>query len=996
LIGVPGFAALFFGGVHVWSRSVAMLAIFAFSLLLFRDACRTDAFPGAFPGAFGNSSPPSPSSADPGTRYFSEPATVMGLFLLAWGVLQLIPLPAAFVAFLSPEAARLWAAVSGTPRLSLYPFMTLDALLLGFAFLLYYRIALHNLRDRRQIHRVVLGILALGLFESLYGLVQLAGERNTILWWENPFSGNMVTGTFINRNHLAGFLSMAICIGIGYLWSLVRQDGREPQRHRRHLRFRERFARLAGEFGIRGVVVALTLALMLAALLGSGSRGGALSLVCGVVFMFGLILARSFRGRRVFALIVLLSLVMSYVGYVAADRLVARLATFDAGLEDRLAMAREAWTMAKDFPLTGSGPGTFEFVFPRYQQVHMDKIVDHAHNDWVQLRAEYGWPGLLAVAAGLAAFLILAIGRWRKRHDAFAVGIGWGGIGAVVAIAVHSLSDFNLRIPANALLLALIVAVVRRALYTHGANGNGNGNGDDEPAADVVPPARRWGWRGAAVFLLSVAVLGAASFAVVRTWRADALARTFINSTQPERETTPEQIRQARGIAPGNAVYWLWTALRLRMKPGEKEALLTPEEARLPNSAPALLAEGLKRNPTSWRIWRELGWSLFLGSGASGKDRGVELQEARKAMETAAFLRPADPRLQTESGTMALAAYAGKAPGATAEAWREAFGRALRQEPMMAANVADKLVLYLGPKGALALEEILPDAQSRLSAAAFLIGRGYGESGMALFREGVRQRAMESDALWNEFKAGGRWMEGMDAPLLRKAAALDPNHPGILLMRGKVLQALQAIERRGEPMGKWWSTRTLSARLEADLNAKRGDPALQSYYLGLLEQEEGNRERAMFWFNRTLNLRGQYFPAWLRLRELLKKNVRSEADRIQIESLEGKISLFAMDGIVSDGWKWTGMREGRPSWRAPFRLADRVRRVSIRFSAQSGGLWALDVDGRFVEIWGQLPYFREVEIAIPPGEHEFHLVSRDTDLPAGGRDLPFRLEISFK
>ncbi len=192
--------------------------------------------------------------------------------------------------------------------------MTLETLLLTLAFLLYYWAALYGLGGRRHLERIVLGILALGVIESLYGLVQLAAGRSTILWWENPYSGNVVTGTFINRNHLAGFLSMAICLGIGYLWSLGRQERPETHRRSRSLRprLRVKLTHLAGIFGYRGVLAALALALMLAALLGSASRGGAISLVCGIVFMLGLILARYFRSRQGFVLMVLLSLVMTY------------------------------------------------------------------------------------------------------------------------------------------------------------------------------------------------------------------------------------------------------------------------------------------------------------------------------------------------------------------------------------------------------------------------------------------------------------------------------------------------------------------------------------------------------------------------------------------------------------------------------------------------------------------------------------------------------------
>lgn len=408
LLGLLAFATVFFGGVHVWSRSVLILAIFAFFPLSLwmgsrkRDLAGSIRFPwsrkskGTAPE--GDPLPDPVPIPQPTVSLIPDPLSLMGIFFVVWGLLHILPLPPSTVAHLSPEAARLWSLVSPSDppesyRLSLYPFMTLETLLLTLAFLLYYWAALYGLGDRRHLERIVLGILALGVIESLYGLVQLAAGRSTILWWENPYYRNVVTGTFINRNHLAGFLSMAICLGIGYLWSLGRRE--RPETHRRSLslrpRLREKLTHLAGIFGYRGVLAALALALMLAALLGSASRGGAISLVCGIVFMLGLILARYFRSRQGFVLMVLLSLVMTYTGFVATDRLVARLITFGASLEDRMAMARDAWTMGKAFPLTGSGPGTFEFVFPRYQNVQLDKVVDHAHNDWVELSAEYGW-----------------------------------------------------------------------------------------------------------------------------------------------------------------------------------------------------------------------------------------------------------------------------------------------------------------------------------------------------------------------------------------------------------------------------------------------------------------------------------------------------------------------------------------------------------------------------------------------------------------------------
>ena len=1004
LIGLLAFATVFFGGVHVWSRSVLILAIFAYFPLSLWMGLRARGFAGSIrfpwsrkgkgPAPEGDSLPDPVHIPQPTVLLIPDPLSLMGIFFVVWGLLHLLPLPPSIVAHLSPEAIRLWSLVSPSDPtesylLSLYPFMTLETLLLTLAFLLYYWAALYGLGDRKHLERIVLGILTLGVIESLYGLVQLAAGRNTILWWENPYSGNFVTGTFINRNHLAAFLSMAICLGIGYLWSLGRQERPETHRRGRRLRLREKLTHLAGIFGYRGVLVALALALMLAALLGSASRGGAISLVCGIVFMLGLILARYFRSRQGFVLMVVLSLVMAYTGYVATDRLAARLITFDAGLEGRIAMARDAWTMGQAFPLTGSGPGTFEFVFPRYQNVQLDKVVDHAHNDWVELSAEYGWVGLLSVFLALMAFLILTIGRWRDRHDGFIVGVGVGGIGAVVAIAVHSLSDFNLHIPANPLLLALILALTWRVLHS-GRQGKA---GYEGPAVSFNLSGR-WRLGGVAVILV---LLAAAAFYVIQTWRADAMARTFQNSTVAYRDPSPEKLRQARRLEPGNAAYWLWTAERLRMKPGESEALLTPEELLLPDPVLSLLTEGLRRNPTSWQNWREMAWTYFFQGSASGKNRAADLERAFRSIGIAASLRPADNRLRMESGTIALAAYSKQSPAASADDWQGPFRQVMQQNPKMAETIADLIVLHLGEKGAATLAEFLPpDTESHLNAAAFLLNQGYLEAGMDLVRRGEMVRSAQIERLWDDARRTGDWLEGKNAPQVQKVAALDSRHPGVLLVRGETIGALQSIERRGEPMEKWQNTRILSSRIEAEREAKKGDPLLQSYYLGLLAKEEGNQAKAVWWMNRTLNLKSQHFPAWLILRDLLKGQVRNEADQIQLDALETKIRLYSMDRIVFDAWKWAGKRAGRPTWSAPFRVAEKVGKVLLRFSGHRGTVWALELDGRFVEIWKGPDWEDAVTLAIPPGEHEFRLTTWSPELSGDGTNLPFRLEISWK
>ena len=340
--------------------------------------------------------------------------------------IQVIPIPPSILHVVSPNSSSLWEATrilgGDSPSvISLYPFMTVNSLIFAGAVLLFYWLALYCLESRKQIQRVILGLLILGLFESLYGLFQLVSGDPHILWWKKLYGVDVVTGTFINRNHLAGFLSMVICLGVGYIWALGWQDRKISSRRRTISNAMEQWGKT---YGIKWVLLFLCIAMMLAGLLASASRGGVLSLLAGLVFMIGLIVTRFFKSRNAFVLIFILSVVCMYVGYVAADRVLARFQHIDSDFQARFERSKATWKMGQDFPSTGIGLGAFEFVYPGYRKEKGSKEIDYAHNDWAQLFAETGWGGFSIVLAGLVSFLVLCIIKWRKRHDSFSIGVG--------------------------------------------------------------------------------------------------------------------------------------------------------------------------------------------------------------------------------------------------------------------------------------------------------------------------------------------------------------------------------------------------------------------------------------------------------------------------------------------------------------------------------------------------------------------------------------------
>jgi O-antigen ligase len=372
-----------------------------------------------------------PKAATHSILVIFDPLSLVGIFFLIWVALQLIPLSPKVLQTLSPHTTAIWEStyiLGGKPPfpLSLYPFITLNSLIFSAVLLFFYWLALYRVQKRNQIHMLISGLLVLGTLMSLYALLQLATGQHSILWWKKPISEQVATGTFIDANHLAGFLSMLICFGIGYIWALGKEE-RDPAKGK--ISWYMRMEEWARSIGTWRTILLLSVALMMAALLASASRGGTLSLLSGLIFMIGLILARFFKNRNAYVLILMLSVACMYVSYVAMDRVMERFRYFTASFQDRMAIAQASYEMGKAFPHTGTGLGTFKFVFPGYQDYRIDTLIDYAHNDWLQLFAETGWVGVLIIGGCFIWLMGSSIALWRKRRDPFSVGIGLGGWG---------------------------------------------------------------------------------------------------------------------------------------------------------------------------------------------------------------------------------------------------------------------------------------------------------------------------------------------------------------------------------------------------------------------------------------------------------------------------------------------------------------------------------------------------------------------------------------
>jgi O-antigen ligase len=114
--------------------------------------------------------------------------------------------------------------------------------------------------------------------------------------------------------------------------------------------------------------------------------------------------------------------------------------------------------MVRDFWATGVGAGAYQQAMVVYQQSPRIFYFNHAHNEYLQIVAE---GGLLVAAPALFA-AAAAASRIRARIIAdrsAAFGIRAGAVGGLLAIAVQSIWETGLRVPANGLLFAVLAAI---------------------------------------------------------------------------------------------------------------------------------------------------------------------------------------------------------------------------------------------------------------------------------------------------------------------------------------------------------------------------------------------------------------------------------------------------------------------------------------------------------------------------------------------------------
>jgi O-antigen ligase len=308
--------------------------------------------------------------------------------------------------------------------------------------------------ERKTLKRIVWVMIGVALIEALYGLIQALVPTLGVLWvdYVQAYMGN-ARGTFINRNHFAGFIEMVWPLALGFT---LAQGGWGRGYTIKKILISERLNRQA--------LLALGIVMLLLALLFSRSRTGIAGAFIGFVTFF-LLVRQVGKGISRYIWILLGGIIVMLVLYsltIGISPVADRFFTLRGG-DSRIEFWRDSLQVIKDHPL-GIGLRNYEKVFPVYNVSNLsNKIIDYAHNDYLQLLIEAGWIGFTAVLTGFLIFMVKSTNRIKNMNphkDPLRFFLAVGAFSGLTSLAFHSFFDFNLQIPANCVYFVTLMAIL--------------------------------------------------------------------------------------------------------------------------------------------------------------------------------------------------------------------------------------------------------------------------------------------------------------------------------------------------------------------------------------------------------------------------------------------------------------------------------------------------------------------------------------------------------
>jgi hypothetical protein len=380
---------------------------------------------------------------------------------------QLIPLPLSVVGLVSPRSIDLLrefdpAFAAGLVHFhstSVWPRDTLIALVL-FTSLALMLAGVARLLSLTGGQRFVELLTLFGVLLSLVGIVQKPLYHGAIYGFWPMEIGRTPFGPFVNKNHFAGWMLMALPLTLALLAGGIASSMARVKPGWRH-----KVLWFSSPEASRLVLIAVGATVMALSLMLTMSRSGIAAFVVSVAIT-GWFTSRALesRARRVSATACLALLLAVVVLWTGPELIARRFSSADwSEFNNRRGAWADAWSVARDFALTGTGLNTYWVAALFYQRHELAYFFAQAHSDYFQLAAEGGVLVALPALVCLGVFVRDLSRAWRDPRGS----IGWwvraGAVTSLVAIALQESVDFSLQMPGNAALFAVVCALALHA-----------------------------------------------------------------------------------------------------------------------------------------------------------------------------------------------------------------------------------------------------------------------------------------------------------------------------------------------------------------------------------------------------------------------------------------------------------------------------------------------------------------------------------------------------
>lgn len=450
---------------------------------------------------------------------------------------------------------------------------------------------LNNLHRQEFTQIISFTMIFLAMAISGYAIYQFLTGSDRVWHFITPYKGRGA-GTYICPNHLGGFLEMLLPLAMAY--TLV---GRGKPLTKILIGY-------AGVMMVAGIGVTV-------------SRGSWVAAGFALLVLFGVLaIHRSYRLPSLvlmFALVVGSSFMVTKTDYFK-DRFRAAFASGKLDLDVRYELWDATVQMWRDHLWWGVGPGHFDYRFRAYRPAAVQRRPDRAHNEYLNTLADWGVVGTLLVTVALGTLAVGVAKTWKhvrrtetefrtNLSDKFAFVLG-SSLG-LLALLLHSTVDFNMQIPANAILAISLMALLTSHLR--------------------FSTERFWirGMLWLRILLSLVLVVGVAYLG----WQEVRLAREYVwldrAATKPNFSSSKiQELEKAYGAEPRNfeTTFAIAESYRVQSSEGGDEYEGHPGYRTLAQKAMVWYERGMRCDPYDGYNYLYYGWCLdWLGRHAESE-----------------------------------------------------------------------------------------------------------------------------------------------------------------------------------------------------------------------------------------------------------------------------------------------------------------------------------------------------------------------------------------